>query len=265
MPGSMSGEMSRIAPVTMEALSLSRWTTDAAVSSGRNMRPDGDAASASASQKRFVALWPRSSASVRHHPIDLVDANPMRPELRGGIFREARERRLRARIRQDEWCAAMSGTRTDVNDGAARPPLLEVACECLCKQERSFYVSRHHLVPQFWSRGLEVAAREARRRRVDEAIDHTELCTTAYHNFRHRGHAVREVDGYERRLAPFAVDLVANLRATRFIPAGDEDASRARSRARDRYASSQSARPARDDNNFALQRAGSQRFGVRWR
>ena len=69
IPGSMSGEMSRIAPVTMDALSLSRWTTDAAVSSGRNMRPDGDAASASANQKRFVALWPRSSASVRHHPI----------------------------------------------------------------------------------------------------------------------------------------------------------------------------------------------------
>ena len=69
IPGSMSGEMSRIAPVTMEALSLSRWTTDAAVSSGRRMRPDGDAASASANQKRFVALWPRSSASVRHHPM----------------------------------------------------------------------------------------------------------------------------------------------------------------------------------------------------
>ena len=69
IPGSMSGEMSRIAPVTMALASLNKCRTEAAVSSGRRMRPDGDAASASANQKRFVALWPRSSASVRHHPI----------------------------------------------------------------------------------------------------------------------------------------------------------------------------------------------------
>ena len=68
-PGSMSGEMSRIAPVTMALASLNKCSTDAAVSSGRRILPEGDAASASASQKRFVALWPRSSASVRHHPM----------------------------------------------------------------------------------------------------------------------------------------------------------------------------------------------------
>ena len=69
IPGSMSGEMSRIAPVTMALASLNKCSTDAAVSSGRRILPEGDAASASANQKRFVALWPRSSASVRHHPM----------------------------------------------------------------------------------------------------------------------------------------------------------------------------------------------------
>ena len=65
----MSGEMSRIAPVTM-ALALAQQVDDGGtVSSGRRMRPDGDAASASDSQFGFVALWPRSSASVRHQPI----------------------------------------------------------------------------------------------------------------------------------------------------------------------------------------------------
>ena len=56
IPGSMSGEMSRIAPVTMALASLNKCKTEAAVSSGRRMRPDGDAASASDSQFGFVAL-----------------------------------------------------------------------------------------------------------------------------------------------------------------------------------------------------------------
>ena len=64
MPGSMSGEMSRIAPVTMALASLSKCRTDAAVSSAEGCAPDGDAASASANQFSLVWRWPRSSASV---------------------------------------------------------------------------------------------------------------------------------------------------------------------------------------------------------
>ncbi|CAH0374854.1 unnamed protein product [Pelagomonas calceolata] len=216
----------------------------------------------------------------------------MRSQLCGRVFRKTSESCLRTRIGEDKGRAAMSGTRTDVNDGAARPPLLQVARERLREQKpvressgesgsltsrrwrvifarwsrRRLDISRHHLVPQFWSRGLEVAAREARRRRVDEEVDRAELCDGCIHDFLCRRLAVREIDGYEGPRADltrrdsrwtmsgyyFACDSVQGLPATRGIPPRDENASRARSGAGDSNAPAQATRASGDNDSLAL-------------
>ena len=69
--------------------------------------------------------------------------------------------------------------------------------ERLGEQKRSLDVRIHHRVPKLWRRRLEVAAREAGRRRVDEEVDRAELGDGIVHNFRRAGLAVRQIDGYE--------------------------------------------------------------------
>ena len=162
----------------------------------------------------------------------------------------------------------MGRATTDVNDGAASSSLLQVPRERLSEQEWSFYVRSHHCVPQLRRRRLQIAAREAGCRRVDEEVDGAELPHGSVHNYR-RGGLVCQIDGSECRTrtccpAPFAVDLVANLCGTRGIPARDENASRARCRALNRNAPAETTRPSGDNDHIALERPVSWLLGERW-
>ena len=151
-------------------------------------------------------------------------------------------------------CAAQEPMLTEKHGSSASSPRLDVTRKRLGEQEWSFYVRMHHRVPQFWSRRLQIAAREAGRRRVHEEVDRAKSGDGRVHNFC-RSVLVPEIDGYECRpiRSPFSVDLFANLLATRGIPARDENASRARLCAVDRNAPAEPTRPSGDDDHFALE------------